>query len=376
MEEACKVQPKLMWPAEQLPPFLFQMLFSLYSAQRELALRHYDVKLLNFFLCKPGSRLKGQVVGGTQPKGATPSTVTLHYGVSGLRYAFPLDADTPSLAMLADFGTSDISPSTLHQPIGRKQYTTLENTPPDFLLLGTRARQDSKADCFALGLCWLHLLTGRAPYEEVLESVACPKELREGLDAAWRAVPACVKRGTNAAADVYAPIRELLEDEESVLHVTLYRFLCLFGLPDEPEEKSAEDATEDGEDEGRSGGEGADDGEALDVCDSTAWQAVRAWLETPTGRVRFQKDRAQWNVFSGKAKPMVEAQRRMKQLPGSERMLRGLTRFSPSNRWSVSQALRSELFAAYRRSPSEADGRMEEGALEFLDYMHEEQQQQ
>jgi hypothetical protein len=288
--------------------------------------------------------------------------------VDGLQYTFPLESDTPSLAMLADFGTSDISPHTLHMPIELKHFTTLENTPPDFLLLGTKATQSAKADCFALGLCWLHLLTGRAPYEEVLASLACPKELREGLDGAWRSVPACVKRGTNAASDVYAPIRELLrqadaEGDESVLHVTLYRFLCLFGLPDEPKEEDEPEEEADGE------GEGEQVGEAMDVCESAAWQAVRAWLGTPTGRVRFHKDRAQWCAFTGKARPMVEAQKRMAQLPGSDKVLRGLTRFSAEKRWSVRRALRSGLFEPYRRQQPVGS---EDGGLQFLDYMHDE----
>ena len=33
MEEACKLQPKLMFAVEQLPCLVYQMLFSLYSAQ-------------------------------------------------------------------------------------------------------------------------------------------------------------------------------------------------------------------------------------------------------------------------------------------------------------------------------------------------------
>ena len=61
------------------------------------------------------------------------------------------------------------------------QFTTLENTPPDFLLLGTMARQDYSADMFGLGLCWLHLLTGRAPYEELMDSLQCPMELQRAL---------------------------------------------------------------------------------------------------------------------------------------------------------------------------------------------------
>ena len=105
MEEACKVQPKMMWPTEQLPALAFQMLFSLYSAQRELGLRHYDVKLLNFFLAKPTIRLP-------RGHGNDVQTVALHYGCFGRQYTFHLSTDEPSMAMLADFGTADIAPVT------------------------------------------------------------------------------------------------------------------------------------------------------------------------------------------------------------------------------------------------------------------------
>ena len=53
MEEACKALPGQCWPVGELPGLAFQMLFSLFVAQKELQLRHYDVKLLNFFLAAP-----------------------------------------------------------------------------------------------------------------------------------------------------------------------------------------------------------------------------------------------------------------------------------------------------------------------------------
>jgi hypothetical protein len=66
-------------------------------------------------------------------------------------------------------------------------YTTLENTAPEQLLLGAAngsngsadeggtekvmvsAVSSFEADSFQLGLCMLHLYTGDAPYEELLQ---------------------------------------------------------------------------------------------------------------------------------------------------------------------------------------------------------------
>ena len=368
MEEACKSLPKMMWPVERLPCFLYQMLFALYSAQQEIGLRHYDVKLLNFFLRTPTPANVGN--GNSQP------TLTLHYGCLGAQYEFQVDPGSPSIACLADFGTSDISPANADQPIGVQHFTTLENTPPDFLLLGTRATQSGQADAFALGLCWLHLLTGRAPYEELLENLTCPADLRLALDEVWRAEPpamattsaaASKRRGRGAEAsaspareDVYKPIRKLLsdedEDEESVLHTTLYRFLCLFGSPEDAD--NVDEASED---------ETTEPVEA-DVCDSAAWRAVRSWLQTPAGKSRFAKDRSQWSAYNGKAKPLVEAQRRMAKLPGSAQMLKGLTCFHATRRWSVRRALQSELFAANlcEQSAGPSDS---VNLMRFVDYL-------
>ena len=42
---------------------------------------------------------------------------------------------------LADFGTADLVEETLGQPVGLDQFTTLENTPVDFLVDGDKAVQ-------------------------------------------------------------------------------------------------------------------------------------------------------------------------------------------------------------------------------------------
>ena len=45
-----------------------------------------------------------------------------------------------------------------------------------------------------------------------------------------------------------------------------------------------------------------DTDERDDLCKSAAWQAVRAWLDTPTGRTRFNRDREQWSAFKAAAR--------------------------------------------------------------------------
>ena len=353
LEEACKRQPNAMFGTERLPALLFQMGFALYAAQQELCLRHYDVKLLNYFLATPPATAPAPKL-GTPPapptglirggeghgEGGDADTLSLHIGCDGTHYRFSLGASEPSLCKLADFGTADISPASLGQPISSRHLTTLENTPPDFLLLGTRAVQTSAADGFGLGLCWLHLLTGLAPYEELMESVKCPAELRLSLTTVW-----CEP----GKGSVYAPLRALIEEDEdedeSVLFHTLYRFLCLFGRPD------------------------LDPAHAADaVCESKAWRAVRSWLDTDAGAARFHKDHSAWSVFEGKQKVIAEARKRMAALPGAALVLKGLTTFEPTRRLSMRQLLRSELFTPYV-TPSVVPSAAGARTMSFLGYL-------
>jgi serine/threonine protein kinase len=393
MEEACKALPGMVWPVDQLPHLAFQMLFSLHVAQVELQMRHYDVKLLNFFLTSPAAALGGPAAAVDGPASAARESagcgeVRLRYSVLGADYLLRLDASAPSLAVLADFGTADISPSTLGAAVAACNFTTLENTPPEFLLCGAAARQGFEADAWGMALCLLHLLTGRAPYEELLATVRCPADLRRSLEAVWAGAgsPSGARAGAPAAcggaggqayeaevgsgaeqgecdgASMYGAVGQVLEtDEEGVLADTLYRYLCLFG----PETAgSAPLAPRQAAAAGRervagaaatvSGGLGTvAPGVGGSVKASPAWHAVERWLFSSPGRSRFGRDHAHWSAFHGRAKPVAEAQRRMAQLPGAEEMLRGLCEFEPSRRWTVEQALGGRMLEPLRAAAAE-----------------------
>ena len=84
-------------------------------------------------------------------------------------------------------------------------FTTLENTPPDFMILGDDATQGHEHDCFGLGLGMLHLFTGFRPYEEILEDVKCPPHLKARLRNIWE----------NESASGYAVIRTVISEYPS-----------------------------------------------------------------------------------------------------------------------------------------------------------------
>ncbi len=202
---------------------LWQMLYAVFVARQRVRLVHLDIKLLNFFVL-PLAR------------GAARAR-RLRYAVEGARRSvllLPGGARASALFKLADYGTASTgggeaarAPSALGR-LRAAHWTTLENAPPEFFLLGDGAPVGYAADAFALGLCALHLAVGRGPYEEALAGVRAPGALARALLAAWR-----------SPAHPYAAIRKLLaldgggEGEGSaaaVLCDTLYRYAVLLGV--------------------------------------------------------------------------------------------------------------------------------------------------
>jgi serine/threonine protein kinase len=129
---------------------------------------------------------------------------------------------------LADFGTSFFDGAESAKLFGVEQgasvnhtrfYTTLENTPIDFLILGTCSKQGFEADTWCLGLSFVHLLTGGQPYEEIMENCKCPAELREALNHLW-----------DDDKERYHVLSDLNVDYPNILHDTFYRYLVLLGF--------------------------------------------------------------------------------------------------------------------------------------------------
>ena len=206
-------------PDKMLTPFdcrnlLFQMAFALHVAAERFSLKHYDVKLLNFFL-----------------QSATDSTididdhphVVLRYGVGSNIFRLRMHPSAAYIAKLGDYGTVVIGSDTDGKPISIGQFTTLENTPPDYLILGNAAEQGGGHDSFGLGLCLLHLFTGHCPYEEILDDVFCPDNLKGKLRTIWK------QRSHNVIHSVMMDNNGM---EDHTLYDTLYRFLVLFGIPE------------------------------------------------------------------------------------------------------------------------------------------------
>lgn len=224
-EEHMKALPDQAFPVPEIPPLFLQMVIALHEAQRRFSMRHYDVKLLNFFLkVGQGDRPQHTLARAGELTAARPAprqSMTeddaadvhreyAHHGRSlavpeecvmerrQLRHLRPPRSSSPlprcPLVKLADYGTADMSADTLNQPLTVDQFTTLENSAPEMLVLGACATQAFAIDAWAMGLCLAHLLTGEAPYEELLETVASPEPLRRALAKGLWLPPALLAR--------------------------------------------------------------------------------------------------------------------------------------------------------------------------------------
>lgn len=222
VEEFLKRQPNKSLSPFQARNLLFQISFALYAAAEKFSLKHYDVKLLNVFLQR-------------MPK-KNGDNVNLRYGLGEHIFSLQSSRNDAIIAKLADYGTANVDCVTNGQNVTIAQFTTLENTPPDFLILGDQALQGHGHDCFGLGLCMLHLFTGHAPYEEILE-VTCPCNLKKELRRIWEneeETQYSVVRSI-VLADVYKnEDGHVIEGEaDDTLYDTLYKYLVLFGIPDD-----------------------------------------------------------------------------------------------------------------------------------------------
>ena len=229
VEEYIKKQPNALLLPDTARCLLFQMAYSLHVAGDRFGLKHYDIKLLNFFL-QAANDEKADCT-------KNPFTV-LRYGLGSHVFNLRTETSEAMIVKLADFGTANTRPESDGQPVMLNNFTTLENTPPDFMILGDAAVQGYGHDSFGLGLCMLHLFTGDAPYEEILDKIKCPTNFRKKLKRIWES------KGRNNTG--YTVIHSVItldvwEDEfgntegeiDETLYDTLYRYLVLFGVPEE-----------------------------------------------------------------------------------------------------------------------------------------------
>lgn len=121
--------------------------------------------MLNFFL-KDIKRNRGAANTDSGGKGTV-----IHYVIEQRCFELRLPRAFSYWVKLADYGSADSSVENIGKPVTLDQFTTLENTPVEFLLEGDAAEQSFAADTFSLGLCLLHLFTGW--YDRPMDHALC-----------------------------------------------------------------------------------------------------------------------------------------------------------------------------------------------------------
>lgn len=107
----------------------------------------------------------------------------------------------------------------------------MENSPPEFLFFGSQSKDQYEGDTFALGLCYLHLLMGREPYEVWLDEVRCPVALKNRLRTCWESTKYKQYAVIKEVMDSLEPIEDESEADGvagDILYDTLYRYCVLF----------------------------------------------------------------------------------------------------------------------------------------------------
>ena len=194
------------------------MSFSLLAEKRVYQMKHYDVKNLNFLLQD----------GSIGHEDGDHERVRMEYSYDGKVYGVEMPRDSAVIAKLADYGTADMKGGDGGGKVTLGNFTTLENTPADFLVLGEDAGQGYGHDEWGLGLCLWHLATGDCPYEEIMEEVKCPERLRERISEWWE----------DEERDEFGVVRSLInadvyedgDEKDYTLHDTLYRYAVMFGI--------------------------------------------------------------------------------------------------------------------------------------------------
>jgi serine/threonine protein kinase len=317
-EEYIKDQPNGMLSVDLARSLLFQIAFALHAAASKVSLKHYDLKLLNVFL-QDAANIPGS------NRSATGETI-LRYGLGSKVFALKMPSEKALIAKLADYGTCDVRPETTGQLVTINRFTTFENTPPEFLILGDHAKQGHNHDQFGLGLCMLHLFTGQAPYEELLNDVRCPANFRKALGALWE----------DENASGYTLIRTCIfdvvfKDDEGMyegepditLHNTLYKYLVLFGIPEHKFQRK-------------------EFGKVWKaICDSFCNDAKKPGKDLE----QFKSDRRKYSLSHGSNKFIARARKNLESTNGGMELLMSLVTFDPDKRATALEVLNSDFFA-------------------------------
>ena len=285
----------------QIQQIIFQATFALHAAKEERNLKHYDVKLLNVFL-------------QSLPPTGQEHTV-LRYGLENNVFALEMSTASGFIAKLGDFGNATIGSESVDIGVSVRQFKAIQNTPPEFLIRGDKAKQCHGHDTFGLGLCFLHLFMEDAPYEVILKKVGCPLPLKKMLQVIW-------------SGPGYKAINDVITNNDGldILSDTLYRFFVLFGTQD------------------------------IEKLGGKEWAKIAASFGKTAMTTRsdssvidqFDKDQKLYSLETGTELVITRARDRLHAAAGGMDLLRRLVDFDPGNRPTYVEVLNSSYMCSLR----------------------------
>ncbi|KAL4152383.1 hypothetical protein PRNP1_009314 [Phytophthora ramorum] len=338
LEDFIGLQKNKILPLESVAiPFFFQMVFGLYCARDKFNLRHCDIKLLNFFLKDIGRANPSKTPGAAD--------IVLNYLLEDSCFVLRMPASFSYYVKLADYGSADSNSDNLGKPVTIDQFATLENSPVEFLLEGDAAEQSYAADTFSLGLCLLHLFTGSAPYEELLDAVHCPAELLKDLKFLWTSTR------KNSGFSVIKSVAR--GDDENTLCHTLYRYIVLFGLPEQnPSETRGIDKVwqlllkhlrpEDS---------------AVNYPQRRSRRNAGSKGTCPHSKTKDQyvRDQSLYSLKNGSNDIIRRCREGLERVPGAMDLLKKLVGFNPSQRPTLKQVMYHPVFSNLRSPAKKSD---------------------
>ena len=337
IETFIRQQPDSIISSSEARILLFQMAYSLYVAGDHYSLKHNDIKLLNFLLQSANSP---QII-------KKKKTITiLRYALGSHIFDLRMNTARAFIVKLTDFGTANLRMDSNGEPVTIGNFTTLENIPPEFMIVGDAAKQGHVQDSFALGLCMLHLFTGQSPYEEIMETVKCPQVLKTKLTRIWIKS----QRGFDVIKSVI--LGNLCEDDngnfdgeiDEILFDTLYRYLVLFGIPDDKQQMK----------------DGARVWGAINSClisqdypprpnsRPTRKAATIRTIESENDVVQFKSDSEKFSLQHGNNMHIAHARELLLKTDGAMDLFRSLVVFDPKKRASVLDVINSRFMAVLR----------------------------
>ncbi|OQR89820.1 hypothetical protein THRCLA_09563 [Thraustotheca clavata] len=297
----------------------FQMVFALYVGRDQHELRHFDIKLLNFFL-------------KSMPKVDSAISYTLN------KTEFTLKSPHNFWIKLADFGSADTQVNSLHDSIGIEHFTTFENAPMEYFVIGDAAEAGYAVDTFALGLCLLHLMTGSVPYEELLQDAVCPNSLKKHLVSLW-------KNKRPKKGESYTILQKILRREPEnadILCDTVYRYCVLFGL------------------------------DTLTAKTSVATSLTTNLIPKARSRhktadqLQFECDTATYSLKTGSHHSIQQARDRINSIDGAMDDFLSLVNFDPKKRPTMLSVLTSPLFSMLQGEHDKPDAKVTTYARSYL----------